>query len=249
MRRLRDTGGFTLVEVLTAMVILVVALGGITYFFASNNDSSLASQREVTQLSVIQQQLENVHQLVKQYGFSALALSGNPAQPTDSSLPVNPTDPNDFITGWGTASEAFRVESDYNKTTVGVITGSPSSGETLLDPINGSTGGQVTPVLYTDLSTGTTYTNLSSLPTADPYAIVNTYVTDDSTVGCNTANSNTCAATDARRVIVAVTLHQLGGRNDLGPNKPAYASTVFTNPSVSYQTAQASGLTILGLIP
>jgi prepilin-type N-terminal cleavage/methylation domain-containing protein len=248
MRRLRDTSGFTLIEILAAMVILISALAGITYFFASNNDSSLASQREVSQLSVVQQQIENVHQLVKQYGFSALAMSGNPAQPTDSTLPTDPTDPNDFITGWNTTGEAFRVEGDYNNTALGVITGTAATGETMLDPITGTTGGQLTPAQYTDVSTGTTYASVSSVPAGDPYATVNTYVTAASTIGCNSALGS-CAATDARRVIVAVTLQQLGQRSNLGPNKPAYASTVFTNPTASNQAALANGLTILGLIP
>lgn len=263
----RREQGFTLVEVLAAMVLFLVVLVGITFFFASNQDSSYASQREVSQLSVAQGQIENIRQLAKRYGFSALALSSNPATKTDSTLPTNPPDPNDYIVSQGTSSESYEIMSNYNDSTAGVASNTPSTGETLLDPNTGTTG-QVTQLQYVDLSTGTSYLSTASVPSTggvkDPYAVVNTFVTQASTVaGCN-AGVGTCASSDTRRVIVAVELHNPNatndyaacssgvvgpkGRCDLGPSTPTYTSTIFVNPIASNQTGSASGLRILGLI-
>jgi type II secretory pathway pseudopilin PulG len=258
---LGGTDGFTLVEVLVSMMMVVIVFSALAVLFATANDSSLASQRQESRLLIVQQQIEKVRTVVLQYGFAALALSTNPSAPSDSPLPANPTDPNDFITGSGTTSEAFLVESNYNGTSAGVIAGTPATGEPLMAPVTGVSGGQISPVQCTDVSTGTTYPDPLTggtypacsgvVPSGDPYAMVSTYVTQASTAGCNTLLTGSCAG-DVRRVIVAVVFHNTaygGTRKNLGPNTPTYSTTVFSNPVASNQTAQASGLRILGLIP
>jgi hypothetical protein len=173
-------------------------------------------------------------------------------------LPLNPTDPNDFVGGSG-CSETFTVQSNYNLTSESF----PSSSQTIGDNpepllINGCTvsgnsisGGQLIPVQYKDLSTGTMYSSVSSIPRdsanfVDPYASIYIYVTQTSAVGCNTSLGS-CTG-DARRVIVAVLLSHR--TNDVfTTNYPTYATTVLVNPTASNQPSKASGLRVLGLIP
>jgi type II secretory pathway pseudopilin PulG len=248
MSKLRSTEGFTMIEVLAALFVALVVIGSLALVLATNDSSSLASQLQVSRLSVLQQQIEKVRNVASQYGFSALALNANPSAPTDSSLPTDPIDPNDFITGHGTSSEAFRVESNYNNTSEGVLSDTPSTGEPLLDPNTGSSGGQVSPVQCVDLATPASSASCSALASGtDPYATVYTYITQTTTVGCK--SSSNCTG-DARRVVVAVLLHHpRSPSKQLGPNTPTYSTVVLTNPLASDYPSSASGLRVLGLIP
>lgn len=238
-----------MIEVLAALFVVLVVIGSLALVLATNDSSSLASQLQVSRLSVLQQQIEKVRNVVSQYGFGALALNANPSGPTDSTLPGNPTDPNDFITGHGTSGEAFRVENNYNNTSQGVLSDTPSNGEPLLDPNTGSSGGQVSPVQCIDLASPTSPASCSALAGGtDAYATVYTYVTQTTTVGCKASGG--CTG-DARRVVVAVLLHhpKAPSSRNLGPNTPTYSTAVITNPLASNYPTSASGLRILGLIP
>jgi type II secretory pathway pseudopilin PulG len=247
--RLREANGFSMIELVVSIFIVIVVIGALSALFVTSSDSSFASQRELSQLSVLQQQIEKVRQSVAEKGFSALALTSAPAGPTDSPLPNDPTNPDDFVSGTG-CSEAFTVESNYSNTsesypTSDVIADNP---ESLL--VNGCTvgsnaisGGQLAPVQYADLTTGATS---SSAPSSDPYATIYTFVTQTTTAGCNTSLGASCTG-DVRRVVLAVLLNHAAA--DVGPSYPTYSTTVFTNPLASDQTANASGLRILGLIP
>jgi type II secretory pathway pseudopilin PulG len=247
-RSLRSTGGFTIVEVLAALMMVLLVLGALALFFANNNDSSLASQREISQLSVLQQQIERVRDVVSQYGFGALALNAEPSAPSASPLPNNPKDPNDFITGYGTGSEAFLVENNYNNAAEGVLSDTPSTGEPLLDPNTGAAGGQISPLQCVDLATGNQASCGSLASGSNPYATVYTYITQTSTVGCAGATGS-CSG-DARRVIVAAVVQNpvASARRNIGPNTPTYSTTVITNPVASDQSNQASGLRFLGYV-
>jgi type II secretory pathway pseudopilin PulG len=258
--KLRSSEGFTMIEVMTALFIVLAVISALALVFATNDRSSLSSQLQVSRLSVLQQQVEKVRNVVSQYGFSALALNANPSPPTDSSLPNDPVDPDDFITGYGTSSEAFRVESNYNNTSEGLYqppNGEPSNGEPLLDPHTGVGTGQLSPVQCVDLSTPDTPASCSALASGtDAYATVYTYITQTNAVGCKTGAN--CTG-DARRVIVAVLLHHPGSltvsngqttpTQNLGPNTPTYSTVVITNPLASDYPTSASGLRILGRIP
>jgi type II secretory pathway pseudopilin PulG len=247
--RLGKTDGFTMIELVISIAIVIIVMGALSALFVTSNDSSFASQREFTQLSVLQRQIEHTHQVVAEYGFGALALTSTPSQPADSPLPVNPTNPDDFVSGTG-CSEAFTVESNYNRTTESFPTSETigDNPEPLL--VNGCTvsgnpisGGQLAPLQYVDLTTGATS---SSAPSSDPYATVYTFVTQTTAVGCNTSLPGGCTG-DARRVILGVLLNRTAA--DVGPSYPTYSTTVFTNPVASDQTGTADGLRILGLIP
>lgn len=249
MSKARASGGFALIEVMAALFVVLAVIGALALVFASNDSSSLASQLQISRLSALQQQIEKLRNVVSEYGFSALALNAEPGAPTDSTLPSNPTDPNDFITGYGTANEAFRVESNYNNTAEGVIADTPTIGEPLLDPNTGSSGGQVAPVQCVDLSNPSSSATCSTLANGtDAYATVYTYITQTSTVGC--AKSDGSCNGDARRVIVAALLHHPGSPSkNLGPNTPTYSTVVITNPLASDYASSASGLRVLGLVP
>jgi hypothetical protein len=246
-----------MMELVFAMFLAAIVVGALTELFVNNHNSSFANQRELSGVAVLEQQMEQVHQTVAQYGFSALAVTSAPAGPTDSPLPLNPTNPDDFVGGSGCA-ETFTIESNYNLTIESypgpkVNGGNP---EPLL--VNGCTvsgnsiiGGQLVPVQYKDMLTGTMYSSVSSIPTdsggfVDPYAAIYTFVTQTTAVGCN-PSLGSCTG-DARRVIVAVLLSHRA--NDIfTTNYPTYATTVFVNPTASNQPTKASGLRILGLIP
>jgi hypothetical protein len=236
-------------EVIMALFVALAVIGALALVFASNDNSSLASQLQISRLSVLQQQIEKARSVVNEYGFGALALNADPSAPTDSTLPNDPTDPNDFITGHGTSGEAFLVESNYNNTAEGVLTDTPNTGEPLLDPATGTTGGEVSPVQCVDLTTPSSSSSCSALASgSDPYATVYTYITQAATVGC--AAPPSCNG-DARRVIVAVLLHNPSSpsRRDIGPNTPTYSTVVLTNPLPSDYPSSASGLRVLGYIP
>lgn len=228
-RNARSTqAGYTVIEVVVAMMLSLLAVGAIAALLVHANDSSLGSQREVSMLSVAQQQIERVRQKVSQYGFSALALNAYPAAATDATLPANPLDPNDFITNNNTSSAALLIEQNYNHPSGGQISSAPANGEPLIiDAANGRVSPKQTLVAA---GTGT--------------ATVYTYVTQ-ATVGINA--SLTCSpscANDARRVTVAVKLDQPSGRTDVGPNAPTYASTLLSSPVPSNQPNSADGLRI-----
>jgi prepilin-type N-terminal cleavage/methylation domain-containing protein len=227
----RDARGFTLIEVLVAMLVTLVVIGAMSTTFIQNNDSALAGQRQAQLYSVAQQQIEKIRTIVSRYGFSALALTAKPTAPTDAVLPTNPTDPNDFIRNWSSSSPSYLIEINYNDSTQGQISSVASNNGEPLE-ISATTG-QVTPSATATVGSGT--------------ATVYTYVTQ-ATVPCLTRATaltgvaNTCAADDARRVVVAVKLANPTTSQSIGPNAPVYVSTVFSNPIPSNQPSSAIGL-------
>jgi type II secretory pathway pseudopilin PulG len=237
-----------MIELVVAMFVVIVVIGALALMFFESNDSAFSSQREVSQLTVLQQQMERIRQIVKEYGFGALALTSAPGVATDSPLPANPTNPDDFV-GGSACAQTFHVQSNYNSTSESFPSGTTiaDNPEPLL--VNGCTvsgatvsGGQLAPVQYVDLATGA---SSSTAPASDPYDTVYTFVTATTTAGCNTNLSGSCA-NDVRRVILAVQPVRVA--SDIGPAYPTYSTTVFGNPVASNQTAAASGLQILGLI-
>lgn len=245
--RLREEHGMSMVELVVAIFIVTLVIGALADLFVQSNDSSYSSQRLLSRVSILQSQIERVRRVADQYGFSGVALTSAPGAATDTPLPRDPTNPDDFVSGSG-CSRTFTVLSNYNLTTEAFPTSQTvaDSPEPLL--VNGCTvsgnaisGGQLAPVQYADLSTGAVS---STAPAGDPYATVYTFVTQTTMAGCN-SSLGSCTG-DVRRVIVAVVLNRQAA--DLGTNYPAYATTVFSNPTASDQANQASGLRILGLI-
>ncbi|MDQ6779311.1 MAG: hypothetical protein M3071_24495 [Actinomycetota bacterium] len=258
-RHFGDQSGDTLIEVLVATLMLVLIVSAVAGMMITNNKAALGNQRQTQLISVLQQRIEYVHQVLTQnysaLGFAAIALSSNPAPGVDSTPPSDATDPNDFITpyvsGFTTAGggtpEKFLIESNYNHTSEGTIDGGTTDAETLqVDPTNG----KIAPVTYVDLATGAS--SLSAPTNGDPYATVYTYVTQAVT-GVN-ASLSACTTTagvagstigDARRVIVAARLYTPPGRVDnIGSKFPQYASTLLNDPVPANACQGATGLRI-----
>lgn len=238
-----------MVELVIGIFIIVLVIGALAVGFVRSNDSSFASQRLVSRFSVLQQQIESVRQTEKEYGFGAVALTSSPTaacSPTSG----DPTNPDAFVCGSG-CSETFSVQSNYNNTaetfpSTSTIADSPESLLVNGCAVGGNTigGGQLAPIRYADLSSGTTYSSLSSVPSGDPYATVYTFVTQTNVAGCN-SSLGSCTG-DVRRVVVAVVLS--ASSIDIGNNYPAYASTVISNPAASNQPSTSSGLKIVGVV-
>jgi prepilin-type N-terminal cleavage/methylation domain-containing protein len=267
MRGLR-TGqdGFTIVEVLIAVLILTFVIAASSALFVHGSDESLSAQRQSELISVADQQIETIRQEVKTDGFDQLAMSAVPASGSGATLSFDsntPLDPNNFVSsagGCGASNEGYDIESNYDDTSQGPASGvfpwasCADTGSAVAEPLEVLSGGFVTP-------------QQTSIAVGSDTATVDTYVTD-TYIGCNTSlgscpvtssgtvsgctwpsgttASTTCA--DARRVIVAVVLNNHGysseGRADVGPNSPVYVSTVFTNPEPSNSPSNPAGVTL-----
>jgi type II secretory pathway pseudopilin PulG len=274
VRRLADTGGFTVVEVLVAALMMSIVVGAAAVMFAHGSHASVATQRQSQLISVADQQIENIRQQVKTNGFNALAMSGQPAAlpgtiPNTSYSSTLKADPNAFAssaTGCGSQNKQLLIEANYNNTAEGVplnpqdVTkvgllpwvNCTNTSSQLGEPLEILSNGFVTPQQTVTVGSDT--------------AVVDTYVTD-TYVGCNSTAFGNCPSTsggsvscaswpstttsttcgDARRVVVAVVLND-HGRYDLGPSGPVYQSAVFTNPTPSNEPSSAIGFTVGGKI-
>lgn len=248
--------GFSLIEVLIGTFITIVIASAMALGMANNEESALATQRQAQVVAVLQDRIEWVRQLLRESytskGFSAVALTQNPAKPEQSTLPTDPSDPDDFLTHYSTTyttagasgtPEGFLVEKNYNNTSEGVVKNTSSEGETLeVDPTNG----QIPPVSYIDVVTGKSFSAASEVPAGDTYATVNTYVTlakevvSSAESSCTTTADTGSTTTDARRVVVAARIIPAGSGTYAG--KPQYSTTLLTNPIPSNQCQAATGL-------
>lgn len=239
-RAVEETGNSVL-EVIIAMFLALAVIAALAGAYVRNSDTSLAGQRQSDLLSIAERQIESVRQIVTQNGtFNAVALNAYPSAGMDPALPVNPSDPNDFVLNPGTPSASLLIESNYNHTTDGQISNVPAGGEPLLvNGANGVSGGQLPPLQYFDLVTSRL---TASPPPADAFASVYTYVTQASGVTAGVASSCPACAGDLRRVVVAVKLQSSPGHAAFGANAPLYTSTLVSNPIPSNQASGAVGL-------
>jgi prepilin-type N-terminal cleavage/methylation domain-containing protein len=238
MRRREE--GFTMIEVMISMLVASFVTAMALVLINTDTQGSLASQRQAQLLSVAQQQIEQIRQMVKQSGFSSLAISGSNASssytpPPDPVFPHtsitdpkrDPVSPDDFIQGYTTSSASLLIMETYHDETSGTIAGTPTTGEQLLfDAANG----KVQP-MSTNVSVGGSAT-----------ATVWRFVTQR-TETCNTALSGSCTG-DSRRVVVAVRLDNATSSQNIGPNTPIYMTTVVDNPVPSNAPSQGNGLRI-----
>jgi prepilin-type N-terminal cleavage/methylation domain-containing protein len=235
MARLRSNSGFTLIEVMVAMLIGVLVIGAAAAAFASGNAASVANQRQSALVTVAQREIEKIRAEITPTTYSELALSAYPPTPTTSI-----GDPDYWVQHDGTASATYDIEENWDSASSTTAPGTPSGGESLyVDTVNGI----IPPVTYSDLTTGQDgYSSATSIPAGDDYATVYSYVTE-ATVPCN-STVGTCAASDVRRLIVAVVLHQVGTRQNVGPTAPFYVDTIIGNPIPSNQPQSVTGLSL-----
>jgi len=221
--------GMTLIEVLVAMAVGITLVLGISTTIDHGLLNSLGHQRQASTLSIAQREVEKVRQTVAQYGFDALSLSSLPGAPTAGPLATNPTNPDDFQTGYGTSAVAFRIMESFHDTTLGVATGTPASGEPL---VVGGTATYPTTGRVDPKTTGVTSGNVT--------ATVYRYVTRR-TEACVTAGA--CDGDSRRVTIVVVPTNDPGTK--LQTKGPVYFSTVVDSPVPKSTAGQAgAGLRI-----
>ena len=106
-------------------MISIVALLAVAAMLSKGLFNSSAHQRQAAALAIAQREIEDVRKIVARYGFDALAMTAQPSAPPAGTLPVNPDNPDWFVTGHGTASAAFKVMESFHDTTRGVAAGTP----------------------------------------------------------------------------------------------------------------------------
>jgi prepilin-type N-terminal cleavage/methylation domain-containing protein len=224
--RLALQDGFTLIEVMIAMLVTLIAMGALAAGFARNSDSALAGQRQATAVAIAQRRMEQIHSTVTRYGFDALALTSSPPSHSGA-IAASPADPNDFVTTAGN----YLIETNYNDTSQGEISSVPAAGEPLV--VDATNGKLVT---------------TSTITVGGVTGTVNTYVTQ-ATLPCNSGSGATglglpCAANDGKRVVVAVRLNNPGSAKNIGVNTPTYLTSIFSNPVPSNQPSSSIGLRV-----
>lgn len=237
-----DEDGFTLIEVLVGVLLLALVIAAASALFISDSDSSLAAQRESALLSAADQQIENVRQIVKTTGFSALGLSSLPATASSATVKFStatPLDPNSYVTMCG-ASSAYEIEADYDNSNEGLVSSLPVESPCTTAGVEPLVTGGTLPPSPPSVTVGSMTVTLYE------------YVTQTS-VGCNASLGSGGCTGDARRVIVAAVDSQAAAqcgstatlnRCSLGANSPVYLTTIFTNPTPSNAPNSAIGLTL-----
>lgn len=274
LRTLSSEAGFTLIEVLVAAVMLVLAVSAATVMFADGNDTSVAAQRDSQLISVADQQIEAVRDQVKTEGFNALAMNTTPSalplayRYTSYSSTID-TDPGSFVVskgGCGASNEEYDIEANYDDTSQGQPVDPENTSQNASLPWSGCDSG--TEPLEIIPSTALAFvTPQQTVSVGTDTAIVDTYVTD-TYVGCNsglstgtcpttTGGSIACAAASFPTVaspasttcsdarrVIVAVVLDRHGRYDIGPSAPVYASTVFTNPTPSNQPTNSLGINL-----
>lgn len=206
-RQVRAEDGFTLLDVIFAAMVSIVIVLAVSATLGHSVFYSQGHQRQAAVLTIAQREIESVHQVVAQYGFTAVAMSGQPGSPTPGLLASNPDNPDDFVTGSG-ASKSYMVETDFHDTSQGTQATEPLVVNTTL--------GRIAPI--------------SSNVTSGAFsATVHRYVTVRS-AGCTAAGTT---ANDCLRVIIAVvpnvTSTVAEGTNHQSA-KPVYVMTQIDSP-------------------
>jgi prepilin-type N-terminal cleavage/methylation domain-containing protein len=203
-RRLGGQAGFTLIEVLIAILITTVGLVGTLDALISSNKLSLTTERVQATATAAEQTMEQLRGM----NYGSLALSALPLHsstgdsPTDTS--GDPSDPDYWVSG-----SYLDVVNDFNQETSTILADVANVGEALV------TGGTVNPGPVTVTSDGFS---------VNVYTYI-TYVTDN----CVYLGVNLCpGAENAKRLTVAAVINGGGGT---GADKPFWLSTVVPNPS------------------
>lgn len=261
--------GFTLIEVMVAVLMLVLIVSAATVLLVHGNNNSVASERNAQLISVADQQIETIRQQVKTKGFNALAMTSAPVTTGSSgTLAFNsntPTNPNYFVssgTGCGANNQGYAIEANYDDISEGAASGVvPWTGCTntttaptmVAEPLEILSGGFVTPAqtnVTVGSDTATVYTFVTDTYVGCTTAVGGTATTCPTTTGgiisgCSwpttTTASTTCA--DARRVIVGVVLNNHGSYV-IGQSSPVYESTIFTSPTPANTPNTSIGLTL-----
>lgn len=127
--RLRAEEGFSLVEVLVAALVLVLALTALAAVFINNQNQSSAQLEESQMINAADQQIEQLRAQVNAGKFNALGVSANPTVATQLAGTVESTykDPDSFAFTSGT-TECYDINNNYDH-----VSSSAFASETPLD--------------------------------------------------------------------------------------------------------------------
>jgi prepilin-type N-terminal cleavage/methylation domain-containing protein len=229
--------GFTVIEVLVAMVLSLTVITALSAAFVIGNNGSLGGQRQVQLLPLAQQQLENVRQASVRYGFADVFLNASPGSP-DATIPQSPLNPDDYV-NTSTTPWDYYIEENYNNNggniSTNVATGTPSTGEPLIIGTASTSTPGIAPISSSVAAggggTATVYTFITKVNDACNSALT-------STMGGSSC-STTAAQQDLRRVVVAVLYNNPTSQT---PHAPEYATTILSNPVPSNQVNSHDGL-------
>ncbi len=128
IRRFRtDQNGFTLIEVMVAALVSVLAFTALGVVLLGGVNQATADVRQAQLIDVADQQIEQVRAEVAADGFTALAMSSAPtAAATSSTVQSTWTNPYAFLqtsASCGTSNEYLEIESNYDD----ISTSSPAN--------------------------------------------------------------------------------------------------------------------------
>jgi type II secretory pathway pseudopilin PulG len=192
--------GFTLIEVLISALMMALIIGAASALFVTGNDSSLSSQRQSQVISVADQQIEAIRELVKTDGFAELAMQSAPAAlpgsiPNTSLASTNKADPSSFAaakSGCGASNDEYDIAANYNNTSEGVGGAPVNPGNATISGVPGWSGCDAgnEPLVILNSSLGFVKAQQTVTIGSDT-AVVDTFVTD-TYLGCNAVGSIAC---------------------------------------------------------
>jgi prepilin-type N-terminal cleavage/methylation domain-containing protein len=197
--------GFTIIEVMVAVLVVAVALVGTLQAFISSDHGNLATQETQAVSTAAEQALEQLRAM----SYTSIALSSIPIQ-TGSGNPVgdtsgDPEDPDYWVSGTN-----LLIPNNFSQETSGILSTVASAGEALIG------GGSISPGPVTVSSDGFSVTI---------YRYV-TWVVDS----CLLGSLNLCPGIqDAKRITVAAVLTGTG--TGTSAPKPFWLSTIIANPT------------------
>jgi prepilin-type N-terminal cleavage/methylation domain-containing protein len=194
--------GFTIIEVMIAVLVLVVGLVGTLQAFISADDGNMATQQAQALSTAAEQQLEQLRAMT----YNSLALSSLPTGTGDGNgtgdTSGDPSDPDYWVSG-----SYLKIANNFAQEAGGLLSTVAATGEALIS------GGSVSPGPVTVTSDGYTVTIYRYI----------SWVVDSCVLG----SVNLCpGAEDAKRITVAAVL---SGSN-IKAAKPFWLTTIIANP-------------------
>jgi prepilin-type N-terminal cleavage/methylation domain-containing protein len=124
---LRANHGFTLIEVMVAALVIVLAFTALATIFVSGQSQASADVQQSQLINIADQELEQVRAAVATEGFDALGMSTTPAQLSTRVVRSTFFDPDSFIVTPSSTS-CFLIANNYDSVTTGAATATPAYG-------------------------------------------------------------------------------------------------------------------------
>jgi prepilin-type N-terminal cleavage/methylation domain-containing protein len=131
MRRfIKHEQGFTLIEVMVAALLLVVAFTALATVFISGQSQASANVQQAQLINVADQQLEQIRSAVTNRGFAALGMNTAPTRLSSRVVRNTFFDPDSFVVSGANASSCLLVATNYDSVTTGAAAATPAYGVT-----------------------------------------------------------------------------------------------------------------------